>query len=33
VYGVKSISSTFANWGCYPFGPPFGSPGCYTPAS
>lgn len=33
VYGVKSISSTFANWGCYPFGPPFGAPGCYTPAS
>jgi hypothetical protein len=33
VYGVKSISSTFANWGCYPFGPPFEAPGCYTPAS
>jgi hypothetical protein len=33
VYGVKSISSTFANWGCYPSGPPFGAPGCYTPAS
>lgn len=33
VYGVKSINSTFANWGCYPFGPPFGAPGCYTPAS
>jgi hypothetical protein len=33
VYGVKSISSTFANWGCYPFGPPFQSPGCYTPAN
>ncbi|MDG6105607.1 hypothetical protein Daura_13330 [Dactylosporangium aurantiacum] len=33
VYGVKSISATFANWGCYPFGPPFQAPGCYTPAS
>ena len=33
VYGVKSISSTFANWGCYPAGPPFESPGCYTTAS
>jgi hypothetical protein len=33
VYGVKSISSTFANWGCYPFGPPYEAPGCYTPAS
>jgi hypothetical protein len=33
VYGVKSIRSTFANWGCYPFGPPFQAPGCYTPAN
>ncbi len=33
VYGVKNISSTFANWGCYPFGPPFEAPGCYTTAS
>lgn len=33
VYGVKRISSTFANWGCYPFGQYPYAPGCYTPAS
>jgi hypothetical protein len=32
VYGVKSISSTFANWGCYTPSPIYAE-GCYTPAS